>query len=742
MRGLDSTRRRRMHAHAGAVTDVGAGRPVAAVTALITFAALAPLTWLACGSVPERAPDASVAPICPLEAEIEARPGFPFEPQVFRTQVWPVLSDSCALSGCHLQPEGAGGFTLWPVSTAPCDFAHSFNAVYDKSDFRNDPKNSRVYASVTGSNPAHPALADSPDLDIILDYVSAAYQAYIDRFGPSDPTELFDFDVFQTQVQPVFDEAGCIVAGCHAPETAAGGFSLYPAPTAGSAEMEQNFATIVSLVDFSSGQNGAVLSRVYVRASDLHRGVRLGDDSLATLLSWIQAGLPPGDEAPGPGCADPLSFDLGVFRDEIMPVLRGDIDLNDPGSGRNTTGCTRGPCHGTDRGPNTLYLPEDAGDEDNLRSFACYVDAGNPSRSQILACPLNASGCAVSPHPGEDIFSGVKDRNYQRLLAYLYASASAATPLDFAFFVRRVNPLFDSRDTIADGERDITCASTNGCHGTLIPGQPPANFSNFGLLADSTLEQDLTLNFISAANFTYFPDPDQSSLLLYPTNEIANLENPLATGLPHPGGTAFATTDPEADIIRTWAGGLRPDDEGFQRFWLVAGDFPTASLTDAPIPDEATITPRIFDASGQTVSFNAGKWDGYFSDSRFIDLNDPAQGFHRDTSLDRITYALAYLINTSSRDIDTLFTVSSPNDVEVLVDDQRSIGLGGNGVTVRRIVPSYASSRQLVRIMVKVFQHSGDDQYGFELQLTDAGGTPLTAQGRELVIKLGPEGGI
>jgi hypothetical protein len=47
--------------------------------------------------------------------------------------------------------------------------------------------------------------------------------------------------------------------------------------------------------------------------------------------------------------------------------------------------------------------------------------------SQVLLCPLGAEGCVRQVHPGADVFSGVDDLNYQRLLSYLMDSATGAT---------------------------------------------------------------------------------------------------------------------------------------------------------------------------------------------------------------------------------------------------------------------------------------------------------------------------
>jgi hypothetical protein len=694
-----------------------------------------------CSDPPRSAPDAGIPEECTLHAEIEARPGFPFEPGVFREEVWPALADTCARGGCHLAPNGAGDFAIWPVSSDPCAFASSFNAVYEKTDFRNDPKNSRVYASVTGANPAHPPLAGAPSLDAILDYVVSAYEAYVEQFGAADPTLLFDAAVYGASVQPALDDAGCLDAGCH-DDSAAGGFGLHPRPAADSAELTDNLGRVVKLIDFSTGQAGAPLSRIYVRSIDGHRGVRLPGEDAAALLDWLRDDLPPGDQPPPPGCADPGSFNLALFRDEILPVLRGDRDLNDPGSGRVTTGCTRGPCHGTEREPGTLYLADDAPVEDNLRRFACFVDLANPSASQVLACPLDLPGCVVSPHPGEDIYSGVKDRNYQRVLSYLYASASEATPLDFAFFVRRISPMFNDPNAVQDGALGRSCSDNQVCHGVQIIGDRPANYSNLPLIPETTAEEELMLNFIAAANFAYFPEPSQSSLFLYPTNEITNLENPLATGLPHPGGRAFGPDEPEAALILEWAGGLRSDDEGYMRYWLVAGDFGASDVTDPGILAEATMMPRIFESSSQSLTFHAGQWDAFVSTQRFIDLNEQGQGFFRPVPSERLVYAVSYVINTTPDDLRVVMRVSSPNDVELHAGNERGVGFAGAGTSVTVTLPPYASSRQVTRIMVKVFQTSDDPTFGFELQLTDADANVLTGAGRELVFKLGPQGGI
>ena len=57
-------------------------------------------------------------------------------------------------------------------------------------------------------------------------------------------------------------------------------------------------------------------------------------------------------------------------------------------------------------------------------------------------------------------------------------------------------------------------------------------------------------------------------------------------------------------------------------------------------------------------------------------------------------------------------------------------------------LPPYATSRQVTRILVKVFQTTDDTAFGFEMKFSDENGNVMTGSMRELVFKLGPEGGV
>jgi hypothetical protein len=398
-----------------------------------------------------------------------------------------------------------------------------------------------------------------------------------------------------------------------------------------------------------------------------------------------------------------------------------------------------GVCHGTDRGPGTLTLLPGAPATTLLQNFACFANLTAPSSSEILACPLNNPGCRRYPHPGQDVLGGANDLNYQRLLAYLYGGKSDVSPMDFAFFVRRINPIFNDLNAVEGGAQGRTCADATSCHGVAVAGQVAPGGSDFAIIPSATTVDRLTFNFVSATGFANFLSPQGSSLFLYPTDEIANRANPFATGLPHPGGRDFDVDSPEARAILQWAAGLRPDGSGFQRNWLVAGDFPAAQIFDPTLVDEAAVIPAIFDRAGG--AFNRGEWDGLFSDVPELDLNTV---FPRSATSGRAAYAVSYAINTVPRQIRAQLTVTTSNPVRILVNgalvaqnDQ------SGGTTAFMTLPAAGTAgAKPTRIMIKILQRASDARFAFTAQLRDELGTPLTDASRELVFTLGPNGGI
>jgi len=356
-------------------------------------------------------------------------------------------------------------------------------------------------------------------------------------------------------------------------------------------------------------------------------------------------------------------------------------------------------------------------------------------------CPLNAPGCPKTPHPGQNVFlPGGVDKNFQRILSYLYGSKTAATPLDFAFYVRQINSIFNDVNAVQAGAQNRTCADAVACHGVAAAGQTPPNGSIFAIIGNAGDKTSLLYNFASAANFTNFIQPSGSSLFLFPTDEISNLANPFATGLHHPGGLDFDKNSVQAQAILAWANGLRPDGNGFSANWLVAGTYPAAQITDPTSIDEVNLQPVIFDNDG-AAQLNGGQCDGLFSPSRVVDLNAT---FPQAQNSGRVGYAVAYVLNTTAIDIQAQITISSPNAVKLYVGKQPVLQASdaNNGATGLAVLPAYATSKQVTRLMIKLFQRAADQKFEFQARFQDQFGNPLTNTTGELVFKLSPDGGI
>jgi hypothetical protein len=244
---------------------------------------------------------------------------------------------------------------------------------------------------------------------------------------------------------------------------------------------------------------------------------------------------------------------------------------------------------------------------------------------------------------------------------------------------------------------------------------------------------------VSATGFVNFLNPGESSLFLYPTDEIANrAAHPFATGLPHPGGRDFAVDSAEALAILQWAAGLRPDGNGFQRNWLVLGDFAGTQINDTTLVNEAIVEPSIFQAGGG--SFNGGQWDGLFSDNAEVDLNT---AFPRAATGGRIAYAVSYAVNTVPRQLQAQLVVTTDNPVRVYVDgalvaqnDQ------SGGTTAFMTLKPAGSGAKPARITIKLLQRANDREFAFSAQLKDQQSQLLTDVTRELVFTLAPTGGI
>jgi hypothetical protein len=692
-----------------------------------------------CFGSPDKGDPGSTDPACQLDSKNEKSPGYPFDVAKFGTDVMPVVAKSCGAVGCHANPTGNGGFIVWPnAKPGDCDFSKTFNSVVAKFDLTT-PGNSPLIAAVTGGDAAHPFKfgATDPGLTALNGFVTTAAAAFAADGGgvtaPAGPSP-FNATTYQSTIQPMFEP--CATSGCHG--TGAGGFTLKPAPAAGSADLSANFVAVTALANLSN----PVASVIYVQATTIHGSglsKTVDQTQAAALLAWITDAKNNAGSNPNPSCAPLDKFNSGVFASEIVPILSGALDLNQPGGIGRGAGCMSSACHGIDRGPGKLSLLPTADTATQLQNFACFVNLAAPSSSEILACPTNTPGCRKQPHPGQDVLQGANDLNYQKLLAFVYGTKSDVSPLDFAFFVRKINPIFDNVASVQGGALGITCADNNACHGISVAGQAPPNGSDFPILTNASGLDRLTFNFVSATGFVNFLNPTESSLSLYPTNEIANrAAHPFATGIDHPGGLDFAVNSAENIAITQWAGGLRPDGQGFQRNWLVVGDFPATQIADQTIVDEASVTPQIFDRGGGF--FNVGQWDGNFSDNANVDLN---LSFPRAATGGRVAYAVSYALNTVPRAIQAQLVIATNNPVRVYVDGLLTAQNDQSGGTTAFMnLAAAGGTTKPTRILLKVLQRANDAQFAFTAQLKDQNGVLLTDVTRELVFTLGLNGGI
>jgi len=151
------------------------------------------------------------------------------------------------------------------------------------------------------------------------------------------------------------------------------------------------------------------------------------------------------------------------------------------------------------------------------------------------------------------------------------------------------------------------------------------------------------------------------------------------------------------------------------------------------------VAPKIFDLS--SGPFNEGKWDALISDEAVVDLNAE---FPRAQTAGRVIYATVYLINTSGADINAQMIITSPNAVRLIVDGAAVVQAddADGGVTALVRLPAFSTSKKATRVVLKVLQRADDRDFAFTAQLKDELGNPLTEQSGEIIVKLGPDGGI
>jgi hypothetical protein len=618
-----------------------------------------------------------------------------------------------------------------------------------------------------GGSPTHPlktttagGTMDPAILTRLLDFIVEANKACVADNGcaPNTGVDYFDPAAFAASVQPALNAAGGGVGcagstACHQGPTGQAGFVLNPNPAAGSAEITANYEAVKTKILLSGDVNQDPKSVLfYLQATVKHGGglsTQVDAAGAAAIQDFIakaitaRGNVDPGSNA---GCANPAVLSVDVFGDEILPILRGEIDLNDQENEGNRTGCASQPCHGRAR-PGSFELLPSASPEEQLANFACFVNLASPSNSPILDCPTGDSGCPKNHEAvgGGRVFADANDNNYQRILSYLFSANTDNIPLDFAFYATKIDSIFNNRNAVQDGAQGITCADSIGCHGVSVAGQRPPNGSNFGILAEAgTNVPRLKANFIEALSMINFQTPEGSSLFLYPTNAIADPDNfEFATGTVHPGGEDFAVDSQFALDILQFAQGLTPNGNGNQNNWLIAGAFQGVADVDDQTPiDEINATPKIFDRSGGDEL--SGQWEPFFSNDDRVDVQNFIQG---DAGAGRTVFAVAYLVNVTTIPQRVEVELTPENDAKLFVGGGEAQVAANNTQSLTITVPPSRDSTDPTgnRILIKLFQAAGEAELAFQLRLlrADNNNQVFNDVGRELVIVLaGDTGGI
>ncbi len=677
----------------------------------------------------------------------EENPGFPFNLTKYEGEVLPALKTNCA--SCHdAGGEGVATFQTWAADAAKgnCAYVDTFENVKAASN-TTTPDQSQI---VLARDSADHTTVAAESWDVLLAFITDANATCVAGGGcvPGTVTGVFNEETFNTVIQPALDAAGgtgCAVAGCHLAPDGSNGFNLNPAPDEGSAELKANFDAVTS-AKYANLAGEPAQALIYVQATTLHgnnASTQIDDAAAQTMLQWITDAKALSEEVPPPptNCSDATLLDLRVWGQEILPMLRGEVNYNDQNDDNILTGCTRGPCHGQLR-PNSFDLV--GTDEETLEKFACFIDLTSPSRSQVLLCPSN-QGCRVGQHPGGELFVNANDINYQKLLSFLFASVADRSPIDFPQFARTINPLFDDEAACDDELANITCANTGACHGCNVAGCVPPNNSDFGLLPNAgTNVNTLRTNYASAHNFVSFGVPESSSLFIYPTNTIADVDDPVfgdfATGIAHGAGQCFAQDSVQAAAVLAWAEGLRPDDDGFLTNFLVTGAFATVDPDDEKLFNEDSIRPQIFDESnGEDVE----QWDFFTSPQQVVDLGAFLDGLGGAVGQGRTAYAAAYLMNTTGVPLLVQLNIATDNEIELYFGDVRaSSPAGGGNLSGTLTIPPYSPDVEVPIILMRVHQAVDDAAMAFTAQIVDADNNVPFNGVDDDIIELTGQGGI
>src|SRR5262249_3986781 len=159
-------------------------------------------------------------------------------------------------------------------------------------------------------------------------FVTQASQTQSQAGGGGNPpppaASPFDYNVFQTAIQPILDTAenkGCTNGNCHGAPAGQNGFQLVPMPAPSGSAMLANFNAVTARCDLNTPDQSKFYLQATIRHANGASAVVTGPQA-TQMLGWIQQAKANAAAGGGGGaCAPPDSFNLGVFRAEIQPIL-------------------------------------------------------------------------------------------------------------------------------------------------------------------------------------------------------------------------------------------------------------------------------------------------------------------------------------------------------------------------------------------------------------------------------------
>jgi hypothetical protein len=263
-------------------------------------------TLMAClPQPPDRGPAAD--PCVPRTLEAGKADGYPYSLSEYRATIGPPLTMGCELgSPCHGSGSPANRLQVFSATNPGnnCFEAETFNQVVARLSLTQEPANSPLVTKISDASDNHPDNAD----------LAAALQTFVsnakivqdggtppplvdagpgaDGGGGGGNTDAFDADVFERDIQDIFDDNNC-TENCHSTSSRLGNFGLTPLAFPGSPEIEANRLAVIAKIDTTLTPADATQAKIYEKATTGHSGstVVTNTSELTALESWISVGL-------------------------------------------------------------------------------------------------------------------------------------------------------------------------------------------------------------------------------------------------------------------------------------------------------------------------------------------------------------------------------------------------------------------------------------------------------------------